>query len=364
MKVAIVADWLTSRGGAEKVVEAFAEIFPKAPIYTSIIDESKFPKLAKRTIGSFLNKYPWAKKKYRMYLPWMPQAFESFDLSEYDVVLSSAHSCAKGIITSTDTLHISYCHSPMRYAWDGSHEYIDKYPWPSILKRLGKMYLSKLRMWDRLAADRVDVFVGNSNYIKNRIKKYYKSDAAVIYPFVIEDRFNISENEDDYYLASGRLIQYKRFDLVVDAFNENGKKLVVLGTGQMLEELKKRAKPNIEFRGYVSNKELATRFSEAKALIFPQIEDFGIIPLEAMASGTPVIAFAKGGALETVVDKKTGMFFDKQTPESLNKAIKKFEKMKFDKKEIRKHALKFSKSRFKKEIKDFVVEQHNKFKNE
>jgi len=329
-KIAIVCDWLTSRGGAEKIILSLHNLFPKAPIYTSIYNEKNFPELKNtEIITSNIQKLPFAKKKHQIFLPLMPKAFEKFNLDEYDIIISSAHSCAKGIITSPNSLHISYCHSPMRYAWDNSGKYINEYKINKLLKTVAHWYMHKLRIWDRLSADRVDHYIANSKYIKQKINKHYRKNSTVIHPFVNFEKFNKKREEKNYYLAIGRLTTYKKFDLIVR----------------------------------VSDEKLKQLYSEAKALIFPQIEDFGITPLEAMAAGCPVIALKKGGALETVIDKKTGIFFNEQTENSLQKAIEEFGKLKLNTKEIKKHAKKFEEKEFQNKILTYIDKKWNEHRN-
>lgn len=359
LKIALVFDWMTSSGGAAKVDLVLHQMFPKAPIYTSIYNEKNLPEFKKaKIVTSFIQNLPFAKDKHQIYLDLMPYAYELFDLSEFDIVISSSHSCSKGIITKPETLHLSYCHSPMRYAWDNWHNYINDYKMNPIIKKIGKRKLHKIRMWDRLSADRVDYFVANSNTTKNRIKKYYSRDSKVIFPMIEADKYNISHKPKEYYFAAGRMTPYKKFDLIVDAFNKNGLPIKIAGTGISYEELKKKANSNIEFLGFVKNSELIDLYANAKALIFPQLEDFGITPLESMASGRPVIAYNKGGALDTVIENKTGIFFNKQTVTSLNKAIEKYEnKLKtFSPKEIREHAKTFDTENFQKQIKEYIEE--------
>ena len=342
-RIAIVADWLTNFAGAERVILKLHKMFPYAPIYTSIYNQEKMKAFSDAVVHtSFIQNLPKAKSKHQLYLKLYPLAFEQFDLSQYDIVISSCHSCSKGIITKPETLHVSYCHSPMRYAWDNSHEYLRTYKMPWFLKKHVPKLMHKVRIWDRLAADRVDQFITNSEYVKKRIKKYYKADAEVIYPMVNVKDFYISKAEPKkYFLAVGRFTPYKRFDLIVDAFNELPYKLKIIGTGVQEKELKTRAKSNIEFLGHVSEEMLKDLYANCKALIFPQVEDFGITPLEAMASGRPVVAFNKGGALETVKEGETGVFFDEQNVISLKSAIETCEKTKWDSKKIKNQALKF-----------------------
>lgn len=355
LKIAIVCDWLTNFGGAERVILALHQLFPGAPIYTAIYNSEKMPGFENADIRtSYLQHFPFAKKKHQLYLPLYPHVFESFDLGEYDIVISSSHSCAKGIITKPQTLHICYCHSPMRYAWDGSHSYVQGYKMNNFLKRLGGHFLHKIRIWDRLSAERVDSFIANSHFVQKRIAKYYRKPSSVIHPFVDTKRFTIGTDRESFYLAVGRLTSYKRFDLIVDAFNKLCLPLKIVGTGIAMEELKEKAKPNIQFSGNIPDSELSLLYRKAKALIFPQVEDFGITPLEAMASGCPVIAYDKGGALETVNDGKSGMFFHEQTDTAIMKAVREFEQKKFKPETIREQAEKFDISIFNKKILEFI----------
>ncbi|MCD6109295.1 glycosyltransferase [bacterium] len=359
LKVAIVCDWLTNFAGAERVIYKMHKMFPDAPIYTSIFNSEKMKAFENAVVHtSFIQHFPRAKNKHQWYLSFYPIAFEQFDLSGYDIVLSSAHSAAKGVITKPETLHISYCHSPMRYAWDNSHEYIRNYKMPWIARSFIPKLIHKIRMWDRLAADRVDYFLTNSNYVKKRIKKYYKREADVIYPMVNVQDFYISKGKKDYYLAVGRFTPYKKFDLIVDTFNELPYKIKIVGTGVQEKELKAKAKSNIEFLGFVSEEKLKDLYANAKGFIFPQIEDFGITPLESMSSGRPVVAFNKGGALETVVEKKTGIFFEEQNIPHLKAAIEKCEKTDWDSKKIRNHAKKFSSEIFEEKLYKYIEDKY------
>jgi len=363
MRVALVHDYLNQYGGAEKVLEAFCEIFPNAPIYTLIYSKKKMKGFFKNKEikTSFLQKIPFAKSKHRIFPLLMPVAIEQFDLSDYDLVLSDSASFAKGVITKPSTLHICYCHTPPRYAWDDSHKYIKEFRMSKLIKKLVPFFMNYIRIWDKEAALRVDRFICNSNFVADRIRKYYRKNPKVIYPPVETDRFFISDKTEkkDYFLMVGRLMSYKRFDIAIQAFNKLGLSLRVIGDGPEKSNLEKKANRNIEFLGEVSNKELPKYYRECKALIFPQEEDFGITALEAMACGKPVIAYRGGGALESVKEKETGIFFDKQTPSSLISAIDKFDYKRFNAPQIRKHALKFNKKRFKKQIKDFIEKSYN-----
>jgi glycosyltransferase involved in cell wall biosynthesis len=359
-KVALVFDWMTNQGGAEKVNLVLHKMFPKAPIYTSVYNSKKLKGFEKANIHtSFIQNLPFAKSKHQLYLSLMPYAYELFDLSKYDIVISSSHACSKGVITKPETLHVCYCHTPMRYAWDNWQTYIDEYKMNPVLKFIGKNKIHKLRMWDRLAADRVDKYIANSNTTKQRINKYYHQDSEIIYPMIKHSEFEIAEKRKGYFLAVGRLAPYKKFDLIVETFNTIGLPLKIVGTGIMAEELQKNAKDNIEFLGYVNDETLKKLYSECEALIFPQVEDFGIIPLEAMASGRPVIALEAGGALDTIIPNKTGIFFKKQTVKDLGLAVEKYleNKRKFNTQFIREHAKQFDEKIFEQKLMSFLEKE-------
>lgn len=363
MKLAIVHDWLANMGGAERIIKIFHELFPKAPIYTCVYNKDKMAKefydMDIRT--TFIQKLPFAKTKYQAYLSLMPIAFEQLDLSDYDVVLSSSSSCAKGVITRADTLHICYCNTPMRYAWDFYFEYVkDKNP---IIKSLIASKMHSIRQWDRLSADRVDYFIANSFNVANRIKKHYRRESEVIYPPVDTSYYKISEETKDFYLIVSRLVPYKRVDLAVEVFNKLGLPLKIIGSGSECDKLKRIAKGNIEFLGRLPDEEVRDYYAKCKAFVFPGEEDFGITPLEAQASGRPVIAYGKGGALETVVEGATGLFFYNQTVESLSQAILEFEGSicKYDSKVIRDNAMKFDVEIFKEKIISFINEKYEEY---
>ncbi len=361
MRIAFVHDWLVSLAGSEQVFLAMHELWPDAPVYTSVYKKENFPQLKNvKVTPSFLQKVPFGKSKHQMFPHLRTVAFEQFDLSKYDVVISDGHAEAKGIITKPETIHISYCHTPIRYYWSNYHEYIQNLEYGILnpLVKLGMPYLiNYLRIWDKAAADRVDHFIANSDYIGKRIQKYYRRNSTTIYPPVNTAKFKPAKKIKNYYFAFGRLIPYKRFDLVVEAFNDLGLPLKIAGTGPELKKLKKMAKKNIEFLGFVSDAKLTKLYAEAKAYIFPQEEDFGITPVEAMASGRPVIAYGKGGALETVKEGTTGVLFHEQTAQCLINTIRKFDADVFNPIKIRQHALAFDKAAFQKKIKKFVEEK-------
>ena len=358
MRIALVHDWLTNFAGAERVLVSLHELFPQAPIYTSVFCPEEFPQLAEADVRtSFLQKIPFAKSKHQAFPLLRTVAFEGFDLSEYDVVISSSHAEGKGVITRPGTLHICYCYTPIRYYWSGYHHYL-RNPRYGVLNPLIKLvmpYLANyLRLWDRCAADRVDLFVAISHHVARRIEKYYRREAQVIYPPVNTSWLKISPTVDDYFLLVGRLIPYKRADMVVEAFNQLGLPLKVVGTGSELQSLKEMAGPNVEFLGRVSDEALGEIYSRCLALIFPQEEDFGIVPLEAMAAGRPVIAYGAGGARETVVDGETGVFFERQEVQSLIDAVRDFDPHRFDPEKLREHARDFDVEVFKERISNFV----------
>ena len=367
MKVALVHDHLAQDGGAEKVLKALADLYPDAPIYTLLYDKKNVDKYFKDRVikTSIIQKLPGGVKHYQWYMPFMPMAVEFFDLRDFDIVISDASAFAKGVITSPDTLHICYCHSPTRYLWDYTHQYINELNFNKYFKKVISLVLNKVRIWDRVAADRVDVFIANSKTVQGRIKKYYKHDSTVIYPPVNLDLFRISENQEDYYLIGGRLAPYKRVDIVIKAFNKLDKKLKIFGDGVDIDRLKDLAgnNKNIEFIGRVSDEEMAKLYRKCIAFLNPQEEDFGITTVEAMASGRPVIAYKRGGATETVVEDVTGTFFKEQTPEAIIETIKNFDPDKYNPQEIRERAMWFSTDGFKSKIKNFIEEEYGKFKS-
>jgi len=365
MRVALVHEWLTNVAGSERVLLALHELYPEAPVYTSVFVPEEFPQLADSDVRtSFLQKIPGARSKHQAFPFLRTVAFERFDLSDFDVVVSSSHAEAKGVITRPETLHICYCYTPIRYYWSGYHHYLEN-PRFGVLNPVVKAVMpymtNYLRLWDRCAADRVDLFVAISNHVAKRIKKYYRRDADVIYPPVSTSWLDISASVDDYFLLVGRLIPYKRADIVVEAFNQLGLPLKIAGTGSELESLREIARPNVEFLGRVSDDELRELYSRCQALVFPQEEDFGIVPLEAMAAGRPVIAYRAGGALETVVENETGMFFDRQDAQSLMECVSSFDPGRFNPERARQHALRFDVEVFKERIKSYVDEAWKRF---
>lgn len=366
MKVALVHDHLNQIGGAENVLKAFHEIWPDAPVFTLIYDKKEMGNFcdSMNITSSFFQRVPGGKRFFKPLIPFMPTAIERFNLDNFDVVLSDSSGFAKGVITRPETLHIDYCHTPTRYLWHDTHGYTAELPTNPILKNILPFVLTNLRQWDRLAADRVDQFLSNSKHVAKRVMKYYKRESDVIYPpfdVPIHEPVPVSE-VGNYFLIGGRFRPYKRFDLVIRVFNKVGLPLKIFGQGEEEENLKAIAGPNIEFVGPVRNKEKIELFRHAQAFLHPAEEDFGITPLESMALGRPVIAYKKGGACETIVEGKTGEFFEKQTVDSLLAVIRNFQYQKYDPKAIQEHAQKFSTERFKKEIKEYIEKKYDEHK--
>lgn len=366
MRVALVHDHLAQDGGAEKVLQVFSRIYPNAPIYTLLYDKKNIDKNYpnKNIQASIIQKLPGAIKHYKWYMPIMPMAVEFFDLNEYDVVISSTSSFAKGVITSPDTLHICYCHTPTRYLWSDTHQYINELKYNKYFKKIIAFVLNYVRIWDMSASNRVDKYLTNSKISLKRLRKYYKKDAKIIYPSIRMNDFKIADKHEDFFLVGCRLVPYKRVDLVIRAFKKMpDKNLKIFGSGIDIERLKKIAgnTKNIEFLGKVSNEERKELYSKCKAFINPQLEDFGITPLEAMASGRPVIALGKGGSLESIINEKTGIFFKDTVLEDVIKAVKNLDNYKWNPSYIRDHVKKFSEERFVKEIKEFVEDEWTKF---
>ncbi len=364
LKTAIVHYWFVAQRGGEKVVAELCAMFPEADIFTLVLDRSALPPgLEDRPIRtSFVNSLPFARRWYQAYLPLMPLGLEQFDLRGYDLVISSESGPAKGVLTGPGTLHICYCHTPMRYVWDMYHDYMAG---SGRLKRaLMAPVFHYLRLWDRLSADRVDHFVANSSNVARRIAKHYRRTADVIYPPVDTDGFDIADRRDDFYLMAGQLVGYKRSDVAVKAFNRLGRRLVVIGEGEQLPLLREMAGSNVEFLGRQPFDVLRDHYSRCRALVFPGEEDFGLVPVEAMASGRPVIAYGRGGALETVAEGRTGVFFHEQTAQSLEEAVLRFEAMEhlFVPADIRAYALRFGTERFRQEMSRMIRERFEEFR--
>jgi glycosyltransferase involved in cell wall biosynthesis len=356
MRVALVHDFLTQYGGAEKVLETFHEIWPSAPIFTLFYNKKIMgDNFAQADIRvSPIQNLPWGSKKYRWYLPLMPSAIERFNFKNYDLIISDCSAYAKGIITHLGTRHFCYLHTPTRYLWSDAHDYIDSLKGgEKIMSKFIAPFLNYLRVWDYQAAQRPDFLMANSQFVAQRIKHYYQRESKVIYPPVEVNSFKINPKPEKYFLVVSRLRPYKKVDLAIQAFNHLKIPLKIIGTGND-EGLRKIAGPNIEFLGFVSDQEKIKYFSQCQALIHPQEEDFGITAVEAMASGRPVIAYQKGGALETVKAGVSGEFFSHQSWESLAETVAKFKSENFDPQKIKAHAQKFSQARFKKEIESFI----------
>lgn len=355
MRVALVHDYLIQYGGAERVLTELSLLFPHAPIYTLLYDEKATGgAFAHATIhASFLQRIIRKKSHYRFFPFLMPFAIERFDLSEYDLVISSSASFAKGVVTREHTTHICYCHTPMRIAYTPYQNITGRSLYPQWLSAFSPLILPYMRLWDRHSARRVDKFVCNSLFIQKKIATHYNEKAKVIYPPVSVQRFSIQQPKD-YFLVVGRLLPYKRIDLAIDACNELGVKLQVIGTGPEYKNLKKRSGPTITFVGRVSDAQLVDLYAQAQALLFPQEEDFGISAIESMACGRPVIAFKSGGALEYVQNNKTGIFFKEQTVESLKQAIQRSVEIEFDPRYIRNHAMQFDRAVFQQKIKQYI----------
>lgn len=367
MKIALIHDHLAQDGGAEKVLKVFSEMFTEAPIYTLLYEKKNVNKYFnnRKIETSIIQKLPGGVKHYRWYLGFMPLAVEFFDLREYDLIISDTSSFAKGVISSPESLHICYCHTPTRYLWSDTHQYINELKFNRFFKKLISMKLSSLRQWDYAAAARVDHFIANSKTVKRRIEKYYRRDSVVIYPPVETDTFYIEKNrpEEKYFLIGCRLAPYKRVDIVIEAFKKlgSGYKLKVFGDGVDLKRLEKIADqaPNIEFLGRVSDEERARLYASAEAFINPQEEDFGITVVESMASGRPVIAYAKGGATETVIESETGVFFNEQSSEAIYQVVKNFKADSFNPERIKNWAENFSVDNFRQKIESYIAWARN-----
>ncbi len=366
----MIHDHLAQDGGAEKVLKILTEIFPDAPIYTLLYEKDNANKYYKdkKIEASVIQKLPGGVKHYQWYMPFMPMAVEFFDLGKFDLVISDTSSFAKGVITSPECKHICYCHTPTRYLWSDTHSYIKELKYNKYFKKVISLVLSYVRMWDKLAADRVDEFIANSETVKKRISKYYRRDSTIIYPPVEIDKFSIAEkpkDQENFFLAGSRLTPYKRLDIVIEAFKKSGQNLKIFGDGvdrKRLEEIS-RGYENIEFLGRISDEDLIKMYQTCQAYIHPQIEDFGITVVEAMACGIPVIAFGQGGATETIKDGETGLFFYEQTPEAILEAVEKLPSYNFNPSTIRERAEKFSVEKFKTEIINYLSRHFPELKN-
>ena len=372
MKIAIVHDYLNQFGGAERCVAAMLEAFPNADLYTSFyVPEDTFDAFRRIKVHtSFMQHIPGIRRHYRKYFMVYTKAFEQFDFSGYDVILSSSSAYAKFAIPGSETLHLCYCYTPMRFAWQFDH-YVAQENWPIAVSKIVRPFIGKLREYDRESLDRVHHFCTISQYVRRRIVSCYGREAEVIHPPIDVGQFYKSKNQEDYFIVVSRLVAHKRIDIVVKAFNLLGLPLKIVGFGPQLNELRRQAKSNIEFLQSVDETTLSELYSKCRALIVPSVEEFGLTALEAMASGRPVIALQGGGALETMIPYEshdgpgtrhaTGLFFEEQTPSSLCEAIARFEHVSFDSASIRSHAMQFDKRFFIEKLKDFVTDQWEKF---
>lgn len=372
MKIAIVCDWLVTYAGAEKVLEQMLNVFPEADLF-AVVDflpegQRDFIK-NKKVTTTFIQNLPRARKKYRNYLPFMPIAIEQLDLSGYDVVISSSHCVAKGVLTGPDQIHISYVHSPVRYAWDLQHQYLREAGLTHGLKsKVARIIMHYMRIWDTRTSNGVDYFIANSHFIARRIWKCYRREAEVIYPPVDVDKFTFCDKKEDFYLTASRMVPYKKMDLIVEAFSKMpDKQLIVIGQGPDFNKIKKLAGPNVKLMGYQPDSVLQNYMQRAKAFIFAAEEDFGITPVEAQACGTPVIAYGKGGSLETVrgygeMEKPTGIFFSNQKVQDLVDAVSSFEEISQDitAKDCRENAEKFAISTFREGFKKYLMDKVDK----
>lgn len=367
-KITFAHEWLTTLGGSEQILAALLEIWPDAPIHTLVYDPagpcSSFT-LGKNIQTSFIQKLPGAKRNHRRYLPLMPLAVEQFDLSGFDVILSISHAVAHGVLPQADQLHINYICIPIRYAWHLYQDYLTRAGLQNGLRGwITRAILHYLRLWDLAAAQRVDEFVAISNWVARNVWRAYRRPATVIYPPVDVSAFDVQEQKEDYYITVTRLVPYKRVDLILDAFRQMPtKKLVLVGDGPDLERLKSQASQNVEFLGFLPFNDLKLALEKAHALIYTAVEDFGIVPLEAQACGTPVIAYGRGGVLETTIAGQTGLFFQHQEAASLVQAIEQFEAQShpFDVRILRQNAERFNKERFQHEFNDFVDQSWSRF---
>lgn len=352
-KVAIVHDFLLKLGGAERLVQALSEMFPDAPIYTLLYDEKKvghiFPKERVRTSG--LQKLPkFLRNRYRYFFSRMPKEVELWDFSAFDLVISSSGAYSHGIVTPVKTKHVSYCHSPMRYAWDYAHEYLNEQKLHGLKRFIVANLMKRVRMWDIAAADRVDFYIANSEHVRKRIRKYYRMDSTVVYPPVDVDRFRPQKKHDDYFLIVSTLTPYKKIEMAISLFNKLGKRLVIVGDGPARSYLELIKGPSVELTGFLSDDEVKKYMQNCRALIFPSEEDFGITPVEAMAAGKPVLAYGRGGILETVIPGKTGELFAEQTIESMEDGLGRLilNENQYKIADIREHAEQFSREKFEK----------------
>jgi len=363
MKTALIHDHLAQDGGAEKVLRVLADMYPQAPIYTLLAEPAVANNFPRKIHTSIIQRLPGGLKHYQWYMPFMPMAVEFFNLNEYDLVISDASAFAKGVITGADTLHVCYCHTPTRYVWDYTHQYISELPYNKYFKKVISLVLNYIRLWDRQAADRVDFFIANSKTVQRRIKKYYQRDSIVIYPPVEVTKYSVRNAPGEFFLIGGRLAKYKRVDIVIEAFRDLGLPLKIFGSGVDLPRLREIAggAPHIQFLERVSESEKIKLFETCKAFLNPQEEDFGITVVEAMAAGRPVIAYGKGGATETLEEGVTGVFFNEQTAHSIQEAVLRFNALTFNQNVIRAKAEAYSVENFKLKMTEAVEEFKKRF---
>ncbi len=365
MNLALVADWLTTYGGAEHAIREFTAMWPQSPLFTTVTRPGRRGLLETADIRTTRLQFLYRLiGKHQPLLPLMPRAMESIDLRGYEVILSSSHAVGKGILPPATAVHVCYCHTPMRYAWEMEEQYLRDFRIPRLLRSTIREQLKEIRRWDLSTAKRVDRFIANSSETQRRIERIYGRESIVITP-PADDRFFhtplIPARERRSFLAIGRLVPYKRFDLLIQTANALQLPLTIAGTGQEEIRLRSMAGPTVTFLGFVPDAELPSLYAHARALLFPPYEDAGIVPLEAQASGTPVIAYGKGGALDTIVDGRTGLFFSDQTVPSLSDALRKFENLTFEASEIRRHASQFSSERFRGQVKEIVEDTYEKY---
>ncbi len=367
-KIAIVHEWFDTYAGSERVVEQMLEVFPEADLY-ALVDfvppqQRSFIK-NKKVTTTFIQKLPFTRKYFRNYLPLFPYAIEQLDLRKYDIIISSSHAIAKGVLTNGEQLHICYCHSPMRYAWDLYHQYIEDNGLKKGLKgAFVKWVLHKIRIWDQSGAHRVNHYIANSHYISRRIQKIYGRSSAVIFPPADTIKFSPSSSRGDYYFAAARMVPYKKLDLIAEAFTKMpDKQLIIAGNGEQLDVIRAKSGKNIIIKDYLSHSEFVMHLRQAKAFVYAAEEDFGIVMAEAQAAGIPVIAFKKGGASDIIINEKTGVLFDEQTVASLIQGVDKFETLSFDAASISAHALQFSASVFREKLRNHVEECCREFYN-
>ncbi len=368
MKVAFVHDWLLSHGGGEKVLECLMALYPGAPLHVLVRHhEFQNDRISSHPLHcSFIEKLPGGRTHYQRYLPLMPYAIEQFDLGGYDLILSTSHAVAKGVLSSAEQLHISYVHTPMRYAWDMYHPYLrESHLTRGLKSTLARAVLHYMRLWDRQSADRPDVLVANSHYVARRIAKTYRRPARVIYPPVDVERFRADQSRGDFYFTVSRMVSYKRIDLLVQAATRLGKELVVVGDGPEMARVKALAGPTVRLLGEQPDAVVTDHLQRCKAFLFAAREDFGISPVEAMAAGAPVLCLGRGGTRETVMDGVTGLYYEEQDVDAVGDAIQRFERdpQRFEAPRIRAHAESFSEARFRREMQELIAESMEQFRS-